>query len=201
MLAGMANDAVPAPAGGAADRDALASLLVQQMPALEAFVRLRMGTLLRKRETGEDLVQTVCRSALESLDRVEFRGEVAFRRWLFGVAANKLHERLRLFAAQRRDPAREVALDALRASAVLAGCRGLCTPSRDLQSREELAAIEAAFDALPADQQEAITLRRIAGLDYADIAEQMGRSEGAVRNLVHRGLARFALQLEAGDQR
>ncbi|MFO1078233.1 MAG: RNA polymerase sigma factor [Planctomycetota bacterium] len=193
------SDRLPDATSAPLDRDALAQKLVQQMPALEAFVRLRMGTLLRKRENGEDLVQTVCRAALESLDRVDFRGDAAFRRWLFGIAANKLHERLRLFSAQRRDPAREIALDELRASAVLAGCRGLCTPSRELQSREALEQIEAAFDALPADQQEAITLRRIADLDYADIAAHMGRTEGAVRNLVHRGLARFALLLEDAD--
>ncbi len=178
------------------DHKALGDLLVQQIPALEAFVRLRMGTVLRKRETGEDLVQTVCRAALEGLSRLEFRGDGAFRSWLFGIAANKLHERIRLVTAQRRDPAREESLDELRASAALDRYRGLCTPSRDLQSRETLARIEAAFDALPDEQQEAISLRRIAGLDYGDIAASIGRSEGAVRNLVHRGLARFALLLE-----
>lgn len=179
------------------DREFLDALLVQQVPALEAFVRLRMGGLLRKRETGEDLVQTVCRAAIESYDRLDYRGDAAFRRWLFGIAANKVLERIRLATAQRRDPAREQVLDELRASAVLDACRGLCTPSRELQSRETLACIEAAFDGLQDDQREAISLRRIAGLDYPDIAAAMGRSEGAVRNLVHRGLARFALLLRS----
>ncbi|HEX5050294.1 MAG TPA: RNA polymerase sigma factor [Planctomycetota bacterium] len=186
----------PSPMAANPDRDVLAALLVQQMPALEAFVRLRMGVALRKRETGEDLVQTVCRAALESFDRLQFRGDAAFRSWLFGIAGNKLRERVRLVTAQRRDPARERPLDEMRASSVLDGCRGLCTPSRELQSQETLRGIEAAFDALPADQQEAVSLRRIASLDYAAIAAAMARSEGAVRNLVHRGLARFALLLE-----
>lgn len=179
------------------DRDALGALLVQQIPALTAFVRLRMGTLLRKREDGEDIVQTVCRAALEGLPRVDYRGDAAFRRWLFGIATNKLLERVRSVTAARRDPAREVPLDELGASQVLDRYRGLCTPSADLQSREALSRIERAFDVLSDEQQEAISLRRIAGLDYPDIAAAMQRSEGAVRNLVHRGLARFALELEA----
>lgn len=177
-------------------REELAALLVQQMPALEAYVRLRMGAVLRRREGSEDLVQTVCRTALEGLDRVEFRGETAFRGWLFGIASNRLHERLRLATAQRRDAAREVPLSELRASTVLGAYHGLCTPSRELQSHEAIARIERAFDGLPDDQQEAIALRRIAGFDYAEVAVRMNRSEGAVRNLVHRGLARFAVQLE-----
>jgi RNA polymerase sigma-70 factor, ECF subfamily len=45
---------------------------------------------------------------------------------------------------------------------------------------------------LPDDQAEAVTLRVVAGLDVARVADMMGRSQGSVRVLTHRGLRRLA---------
>ena len=46
------------------------------------------------------------------------------------------------------------------------------------------------------DHREVITLHRLAGLPFADIASVMGRSEGAVRNLFNRGVARLSTLME-----
>ena len=75
---------------------------------------------------------------------------------------------------------------------------------RDLLARiadanEQWQALEAAFDQLPDDYREAVVLRRIVGLDYADLAAAMERSQGAVRNLVHRGVARLSTLLDSRD--
>ena len=80
---------------------------------------------------------------------------------------------------------------------LLAGYRQLATPSRDVATAEAIAAIERAFDALPEDWQEAISLHRLGGLTHAEVAALMGKSEGAVRNLVYRGLGRLAMALDA----
>lgn len=178
------------------DRDALEQLLVRQLPGLEAFVRLRMGAGLRRHATPPDLVQSVCREVLEDLDGFEYRGDAPFRHWLFTRAENKLREKHRYHRAQKRDPAREVEPDA---STFLAAYHTLCTPTRELAVREEVARIEQAFDRLPADYREAITLHKLCGLSHAEIAERMQRSEGAVRNLVYRGISRLALFVDAGD--
>ena len=45
--------------------------------------------------------------------------------------------------------------------------------------------------------REAVTLHRLCGLSHAEIAERMNRSEGAVRNLVYRGISRLALLVDA----
>jgi RNA polymerase sigma factor (sigma-70 family) len=57
--------------------------------------------------------------------------------------------------------------------------------------------VEAAFDELPEDYREAITLHKLCGLSHAEIAERLGRSEGAVRNLVYRGISRLALLVDS----
>ena len=72
------------------DRSAKEQLLVRHLPGLEAFVRLRMGAALRQLLTAPDVVQSVCREVLEDLTDFEFRGEAAFRHWLYVRAENKL---------------------------------------------------------------------------------------------------------------
>lgn len=41
-----------------------------------------------------------------------------------------------------------------------------------------------------------ITLHRVVGLSFAEIAEQTGRAENAARNLFHRAVARLSSVLE-----
>jgi RNA polymerase sigma factor (sigma-70 family) len=67
--------------------------------------------------------------------------------------------------------------------------------------RETIRRIEAAFDQLPDDYREAVTLHKLCGLSHREIAERMQRSEGAVRNLVYRGISRLALLVDGGDTR
>src|SRR6266511_3291378 len=50
---------------------------------------------------------------------------------------------------------------------------------------------------LPPDQAEVVTLRVVAGLDVAQVAEIVGKRAGAVRVLAHRGLRRLAERLGA----
>jgi len=178
------------------DRAALEELLIRQLPALQAFLRLRMGPELRAKESCSDLVQSVCREVLRGLSGFEYRDEAGFRAWLFTHARHKVLHKQRNLHAQRRDAARELPLSRGSEDNALLDCyRTLCTPSRVLAADEALAHIEAAFDALPEDYKEAIVLHRLVGLSHAEIAAKLDRSEGAVRNLVYRGLSQLALQL------
>jgi RNA polymerase sigma-70 factor (ECF subfamily) len=154
-----------------------------------------MGPTLRARATEDDLVQSVAREVLADLSTFEWRGEPAFRHWLYVRAHSKLTEKVRHATAGKRDLTRETELAADQSEALLGCYATLCTPSREVQMAEALRRIEAAFDSLDDDYREAITLYRFGGMEYAAIAERMGRSEGAVRNLVYRGLSRLALLL------
>jgi RNA polymerase sigma-70 factor (ECF subfamily) len=184
------------------DRAALEALLVDHLPGVEAYLRLSMGPMMRAKESAADLVQSLCRSVLADLSAFQYRGEAAFRHWLYTQARHKLVDHHRHLAAAMRHPAREQPLDP-HSSAALLDCYGtLCTPSRDLAAQEAVARIERYFDQLPEDHREAIVLHRMVGLSHAEIARKMQRSEGAVRNLLYRGLAQLALALgEGGSER
>lgn len=168
------------------------------MPRLEAYLRLRAGAAVRRKESIRDLVQSVCVEALADLPQFEFRGEAQFRHWLCKQALHKLINKNEFYAAKKRDIGRErdpQPRPGESVASVLECYATLCTPSRVAAGAEQLREFEAAFDNLPADYREAITLSRVVGLDYATIAAQLQRSEGAVRNLVYRGLARLSAEL------
>lgn len=184
----------------AGDRTALGELLVRNLGPLEAYLRLQAGAVLRGKESLSDLVQSVCAQVVGDLDTFEFRGEPQFRHWLCKQALHKLINKREYYGAQKRDVAREVHQapvgDSENAHDPVLQCYAtLCTPSRCASGREQLQRFEAAFDELPDDYREAITLQRLVGLDYPEIAAAMERSEGAVRNLVYRGLARLSARL------
>src|SRR5262245_5162308 len=184
------------------DRQALEALLCEHLPGLRAFVRLRMSPLMRARETEEDLVQSACCELLLALDDFEYRGEESFRGWLYTSVLNKLKKHERDLRAQRRDPAREVRLtpgdssaDGRPADVAAAYARAL-SPTQTLMSQERVAQLEAAFDGLPDEYREILTLARFARLGRAEIAVRMGRTEAAVRSLLMRARAALAHLLD-----
>ena len=83
-----------------------------------------------------------------------------------------------------------------RGEAALVACHAhVLSPSGEAIDRKRIAAIEAAFDRLPETYREVITYSRVLGLSHAEIAEQLGKSEVAVRSLLHRALAHLTTLL------
>lgn len=186
----------------AGDDAAREQLLVDNLPRLEAYLRLKVGAALRRKESIRDLVQSVCIEVLQDLPKFEFRGAAQFRHWLCVHALHKLINKREYYGAKKRDIARERSPGRRTAdseASVLECYATMCTPSRVASGEEQLRRFEAAFAELPQDYQQAIALSRIVGLDYAEIAAQLQRSEGAVRNLVYRGLAKLSAALQPPD--
>lgn len=176
---------------------AMQTLLELHLDGLRAFVRLRTGPELRLRESSSDLVQSVCREILEQAHRFQHPSESAFRRWLYTTALRKISDRADHWRAQKRDAGREQKLPSQDGDVGLLRRYGsFSSPSGHAMVREEVERVERAFEHLSEEQREVITLAHVAGLSRAEIATQMGRSEGAVRVLLHRSLARLAEVLE-----
>lgn len=169
--------------------DPVAALMLRYLPDLRAFVRLRLGETIRAREESSDLVQSVCRELLAG-SRTPPTDESTFRQWLFVAAERKIVDHARYWGAERRDGARETPVDAADDNLALAYA-SVITPSRAAIAREDLARVERAFDELPAEYREVILNHRLLSMSHAEIARSLGRSEGAVRNILYRGLARL----------
>lgn len=174
------------------------SLLTDHLPALRAYVRLRMGPELRAKESASDLVQSTCREILQHAERFRYPGEGNFRHWLFTTALRKVQNRLAYWRAEKRDLALEVEAprDSRGDEPLAAFYQTLSTPSRRLMSRERIEALEAAFGQLSEEHREVILLARVVGLSHAEVARAIGRSVQASRSLLHRALAELAEILE-----
>lgn len=174
------------------DAAALDALLQRHLPDLRVFVRAKSGPQLRAQESCSDLVQTVCREALQSVERYEWRGEGSFRRWLFTVALNKLRNRADYHAAARRDAGRVVA-----GSDLVGETPGGFGPSQHAIAAEAAAKFEASLDRLEEDQREVILMARVIGMSHAEIAAELGLAEGAVRTRLSRAMAKLATLMAA----
>ena len=159
-------------------------LLEPHLSGLRAFVRLRSNRRVRAHESASDLVQSVCRELIEA-ESFEYRDEAQFRGWLYTAALRKIIQRDRYLTREVRDADRNVSGgDEEAEQALLEQYATITTPSMHASAKEQLSAIEAAFDTLTEDQREVLTLARIAKLSHAEIAERTGRSEEACRQLL-----------------
>ena len=181
---------------GSGDTQAVHGLIERFLPDLERFVGQQAGAALRRREATSDLVQSACREALEGLagGGFDYRGEAAFRVWLFQVALRKVQQKGRFHAAGRRAPDAEIDASPSQAEQLFATLR---TPSRSAADREERQRFAAAFERLEASQQQLIVWAHLDGLSHRQIAARLGVSEGNSRVLLARALSRLA-QLAVG---
>ncbi len=130
---------------------------------------------------AEDVASETWLQVVRDLQR--FSGsEEDFRRWLFTVGRHRAIDSVR---ARIRRP-----IAALPADADLLPDRQQ-VEDQVLDGLSVGAAI-ALLTALPPDQAEAVALRVIAGLETAAVAGILGKSAGAVRVALHRGLRALA---------
>jgi RNA polymerase sigma-70 factor (ECF subfamily) len=143
---------------------------------------------LRDHHEAEDVTERTFLSALANLDRFEERarpadgeGASTFRIWLFRIARNAVAERRRTRA---RRP--ETGLDA---------ATGIADPidvEATIVARDAAGEAWRAVERLDGDRRRAVVLRFVHEMSTAEIAGVLGRSEGAVRVLLHRALRSVA---------
>jgi RNA polymerase sigma-70 factor (ECF subfamily) len=165
-------------------------LLDRHQAALRRFVQIHAATLVRRRESLSDLVQTVFRELVEALPGLRFDDETKFRNWLYATARNKLRDRLKYYLRDRRDARREELREVLSDA-----YRDLFSPSEVAISNEEIDRIERCLQQLSDEHREIILLSKISRLSAAEIGGIIGRGEGATRALLSRALARLGTLL------
>jgi len=147
---------------------------------------------LHDHHEAEDATERTFLAALANLARFEERarpadgdGASTFRVWLFQIARNVIAERRRHGRRHAEAP-----LDA--AAAVAAPTDVQAEAERHDAARAALVAVAR----LPDDRRRALILRFVDEMSTAEIAGVLGRSEGAVRVLIHRALRSVARDLD-----
>jgi RNA polymerase sigma-70 factor (ECF subfamily) len=118
----------------------------------------------------------------------------ALMAWLTRIAENEIRDRVDHMHRDRRDVAKRAPLEA--AEPIPAPMRRALTQAI---LNQRLARLEAALEALPADQREIIVLRTLEELTFPEIATRLGKSDDACRMAFARAMAALTVRAGAGD--
>ncbi|HSY58786.1 MAG TPA: sigma-70 family RNA polymerase sigma factor [Terriglobales bacterium] len=150
------------------DRARFAELYELHFERVYAFI----GRRVYDRATVQDLTSEVFRRALENLDRFEWRG-VPFAAWLFRIASNAISN-------HRQRAAKEIGTVEQEERAAPS------TPG--VTTIENRAALYRLVRELSPEHRRVIELRFADEKSIREIAEELGRTEGAVKQLQFRAI-------------
>lgn len=157
----------------AGDESGFAELWRSLQPSLLRYLRVRSGGACEDvaAETWLQVVRDL-RSFIGNAD--------GFRAWLFTLARHRAIDAARAAAARPAVPVPDVSQTGHQPVA----------PAAEAGALEEISTARALelVATLPPEQAEMVMLRVVAGLDVPTVAQIVGKSPGAVRVSVHRGL-------------
>ena len=133
---------------------------------------------VQDRSERQDLTAHVFQQALANIGKFKWRG-APFITWLYRIAANAI-------ADKARKQSREVAETEPAISSSM---------DSDLEQVERRARLFRAVEQLPDDQRKVILLRFAEEKSIREIASDLNRSEGAIKQLQFRGLENLRARL------
>ena len=149
------------------DQEALAQLYEEHFDKIYRYITIRIGDEME----AEDLTQQVFLNTLRSISSFKWKG-TPFSAWLFRIAHNQVVDYLR----KRKRTAGP--LDESLAS-------GGDSPPLLAERKLDIEQLLSATQQLTPAQREVISLRFTSELSIAQVAEVMGKSQGAVKALQH----------------
>jgi RNA polymerase sigma-70 factor (ECF subfamily) len=178
------------------DDDLLARFAAGEPDAFVAFYRRHLAAVLTffMRRTGDaeltaDLTAEVFAAALLAARRYQPGGPPALA-WLYGIAAHKLSD------SRRRGRVEDAARRRLALEPLVLDDADLARVQETVRAAGEESELDAAVQALPAAQRDALLARVVDERPYAEIAAQMACSELLVRQRVSRGLRTLRSRME-----
>lgn len=168
----------------AGDRDCLVSLLDHLGAEVRRRIEPKISPRQRSSLDADDVMQVTYLEAVLQFGGFRDGGVSALRAWLTRLAQNNLIDAIRaLEAAKRSSPSQRVSAAPGQDSAlVLVELLGATytTPSRAAARREADSFIEQALAKIPSDYADVIRLYDLEQRPIAEVAQHLGRTEGAV---------------------
>jgi RNA polymerase sigma-70 factor (ECF subfamily) len=138
---------------------------------------------VQDRAETEDLTADVFQQALANLKRFEWRG-IPFAAWLFRIAANLITDR---WQRSGREIADEERVEAAQVS------------PKEIEQVERQATLFRLVDSLPAEQHRVVVLRFVEQKSIKEVAREIRKTEGAVKQLQFRALSNLRARMEGAD--
>jgi len=138
---------------------------------------------VRDRAESEDLTADVFQQALANLKRFEWRG-IPFVAWLYRIAANLISDR---WQRSGREVADDSEIESAQASPA------------EIEEVERRATLYRLVDTLPAEQKRVVVMRFVEEKSIKEVAREIRKTEGAVKQLQFRALSSLRARLEGAD--
>ncbi|MGQ0636236.1 MAG: RNA polymerase sigma factor [Planctomycetaceae bacterium] len=166
-------------------------LVRRYRPALIRVARSKLG----EADWAEDAVQETLLAAFAARDT--YRPEFAFRTWLWTILLNICRRQWQRRAVRRAVPLSSVGFHPRSAGESVTFETGLAV----LLQSERRDRVHRLLTRLPEAEADALRLRFLAELPYAEIAQAMNSSQSAAKQRVRRGLTTLTTHLrdDAGD--
>jgi RNA polymerase sigma-70 factor (ECF subfamily) len=157
-----------------------AELYENHFERVYAYVVRRVGD----RAETEDLTSEVFHHALANLQKFEWRG-IPFAAWLFRIAANLISDRWqRSSREQLADPEQ---IESVPAKAA------------EFDEVERKAMLFRMVETLPPEQRRVVALRFVEQKSIKEVAREIRKTEGAVKQLQFRALTTLRARMEGAD--
>jgi RNA polymerase sigma-70 factor (ECF subfamily) len=180
----------PAPQG--ADERLLVQAAQSDPTKFEALYELHfervycfLARRVHDRATAEDLTSEVFHKALANLATYQWRG-APFAAWLFRIASNALADQYK--RSSREQPSSDNAQNPEHAD----------PSSSELETIDYHARLFRLVDNLPTVQRQVIRERFVEQRSIREIADQLNKTEGAIKQLQFRALQTLRAQMEGG---
>ena len=188
-----ADERVPGRTAGSVDERALVEAAQKDPAEFEALYELHfervyafVASRTRDRATTEDVTSQVFHKALANLSSYEWRG-VPFAAWLLRIAANAIIDcakrAAREFPASDDPPEPAVPLD---------------LQDSEMRAIEHRAQLFRLVGQLPEVQKQVVYERFVEQRSIREIAQRLGKTEGAVKQLQLRAVQNLRAQMEGG---
>jgi len=158
-----------------------AELYENNFERVYAYVVRRLGD----RSETEDLTSEVFHHALANLQRFEWRG-IPFAAWLFRIAANLIADR---WQQSNRE---HLVDDPEQIESAPAG-------GMEFEEVERRATLFRLVDKLPVEQRRVVVLRFVEQKSIKEVAREIRKTEGAVKQLQFRALSSLRTRMEGAD--
>ncbi len=161
----------------AGDHSAFTQIYERYSAAIYRYIYFRVG----EAELAEDLQAEVFLRMLEGIERYEDRGW-PISAWLYRIAHDRTVDTMRRWRNRQHVP--------------LETWSGMCDgPDSTVHVRLDYEELNRTLDDLTDEQRQVIRMRFMADMSVQEVAKKLGRTEGSVKALQHRGIQSLARRL------
>lgn len=173
----------------------LVNFIEEHRPQLMAYIQRNLGPELRQRLEPEDILQEVTVAAVASLEQFNHPGRVPFK-LLCQMCEQKIIDAHRFHFAGKRDADKLRQLDrspgggpSEQGGLIDWLAASITSPSKAFSRSERELRLQQAIAELTDVQRQALQMRYVEGLSTKEVAERLGKTDGAIRVLLTRTVA------------